>query len=82
MSTDLRVEDITDFQWSKIRELREKLGAKLLEETPLFDDNFSMLRWLIGWDYKIGKEFFKYMLQCFYYRIYSTNPPYFLTHKK
>ncbi|KAH7713095.1 Protein CGR-1, partial [Aphelenchoides avenae] len=43
---------ITDHQRSKICELRERLGKDLLKQTPLFDDDFSLLRWLMGWDYK------------------------------
>lgn len=50
----LREEDISDYQREKIAELRQKLGEKLLTETPIFNDDFSLLRWLIGWNYKIG----------------------------
>uniref|UniRef100_A0A915CQI0 Uncharacterized protein n=1 Tax=Ditylenchus dipsaci TaxID=166011 RepID=A0A915CQI0_9BILA len=52
-SVCLKEEDITTFQHQKIKELRERLGDQLLERTPIFNDNFSLLRWLIGWNYKI-----------------------------
>lgn len=50
----LSLDDIPDFQLKKIAELREALGSKLLSKTPIFNDDFSLLRWLIGWNYKIG----------------------------
>uniref|UniRef100_A0A914LZV7 CRAL-TRIO domain-containing protein n=1 Tax=Meloidogyne incognita TaxID=6306 RepID=A0A914LZV7_MELIC len=39
--------------WSvqdRIAELRKCLGEQLLQDTPLFNDNFSLLRWLHGWN--------------------------------
>ncbi|KAI1715745.1 CRAL/TRIO domain-containing protein [Ditylenchus destructor] len=46
-------ESLTDWQREKIKELRQRLGEELLAETPIFNDQFSLLRWLMGWNYKI-----------------------------
>lgn len=51
------IDTIDNYQQEKIEELRKALGTELLEETPLFNDDFSLLRWLIGWKYNIGKAF-------------------------
>ncbi|KAI6183119.1 CRAL-TRIO domain and GOLD domain-containing protein [Aphelenchoides bicaudatus] len=40
---------------SHITELRERLGAKLLEATPLYNDDHSLLRWIHGWDAKFSE---------------------------
>lgn len=47
-------EEITEYQHKKIAELRERIGEKKLKNSPIFNDDFSMLRWLLGYDYKIG----------------------------
>jgi hypothetical protein len=49
-------ESLSQFQLDKLAELRAKLGDQLLAETPLFNDNFSLLRWLDAWDYRIGQS--------------------------
>uniref|UniRef100_A0A7E4V8Y6 CRAL-TRIO domain-containing protein n=1 Tax=Panagrellus redivivus TaxID=6233 RepID=A0A7E4V8Y6_PANRE len=36
----------------KLQELRDALGRDLLEEAWFFADDFSLLRWLYGWDFK------------------------------
>ncbi|KAK5966447.1 hypothetical protein GCK32_008531 [Trichostrongylus colubriformis] len=46
------VEEITGYQKEKIAELREK-AAKHLAKYPDYDTDFSLLRWLMGWDYDI-----------------------------
>uniref|UniRef100_A0A914PQA9 CRAL-TRIO domain-containing protein n=1 Tax=Panagrolaimus davidi TaxID=227884 RepID=A0A914PQA9_9BILA len=38
---------------SKINELREALGTELIEKAWFFNDDFSMLRWLYGYDFNI-----------------------------
>uniref|UniRef100_A0A914DU11 CRAL-TRIO domain-containing protein n=1 Tax=Acrobeloides nanus TaxID=290746 RepID=A0A914DU11_9BILA len=48
-------ESIDANQRAKIEELKKALGKELLEETPLFDDDFSLLRWLLGWNYNIDE---------------------------
>jgi hypothetical protein len=39
----------------RLDELRKCLGEQLLKDTPLFDDNFSLLRWLHGWNNRIDE---------------------------
>lgn len=39
----------------RIAALRERLGPELLERTPLLNDDFSLERWMDGWDDKLGK---------------------------
>lgn len=39
---------------TQIDKLRKALGPELLEEAWFFNDDFSLLRWLYGWDFKIG----------------------------
>lgn len=46
--------EITEFQYEKIAELRKRIGEESLKRASIFDDDFSMLRWLLGYDYKIG----------------------------
>lgn len=48
---------IDEFQRNKINELRQAIGNKLMEETSIFDDDFSLLRWLHFNDYKISRLF-------------------------
>lgn len=43
---------------TQIEKLRNALGSELLEEAWFFNDDFSLLRWLYGWDFKIGLFFF------------------------
>uniref|UniRef100_A0A183BU99 CRAL-TRIO domain-containing protein n=1 Tax=Globodera pallida TaxID=36090 RepID=A0A183BU99_GLOPA len=40
-------------QMEKVAELRKTLGEELLQETALFSDNYSLIRWLTGWNNKI-----------------------------
>lgn len=47
--------EITDYQYSKLAELRKALGNEILLSAPIYNDEFSLLRWLIGHDYKISK---------------------------
>lgn len=44
----------------QIDKLRTALGPELLEEAWFFNDDFSLLRWLYGWDFKIGLFFFSF----------------------
>ena len=44
-----RASCLADDEAAKVAELRERLGTELLAATPLFDDDFSMLRWCEGW---------------------------------
>lgn len=46
---------IDEFNRNKINELRQAIGQDLLEESVIFNDDYSMLRWLLFHDYKIGK---------------------------
>ena len=39
---------------AQIDELREALGDELIKKAWFFDDDFSLLRWLYGYDFKIG----------------------------
>ncbi|EYB86150.1 hypothetical protein Y032_0285g1369 [Ancylostoma ceylanicum] len=48
----LSKDDLTPHQKSKISELREK-ASKHLAKYPDYDTDFSLLRWLMGWDYDI-----------------------------
>lgn len=57
------IESVDGFQQEKIQELRKALGEQLLEETPLFNDDFSLLRWLIGWKYSIGNKNIKILVR-------------------
>ncbi|KHJ98004.1 hypothetical protein OESDEN_02013 [Oesophagostomum dentatum] len=45
--------EITSQQKAKIAELRGK-AAKHLAKYPDYDTDFSLLRWLMGWDYDVG----------------------------
>lgn len=45
---------LSEYERQKITELRNELGEELLKETPLYDDPFSLLRWLQGWNFKFG----------------------------
>ncbi|KIH64375.1 hypothetical protein ANCDUO_05314 [Ancylostoma duodenale] len=54
----LSKDELTPHQKSKIAELREK-ASKHLAKYPDYDTDFSLLRWLMGWDYDIG-EFMEY----------------------
>uniref|UniRef100_A0A915DBS5 CRAL-TRIO domain-containing protein n=1 Tax=Ditylenchus dipsaci TaxID=166011 RepID=A0A915DBS5_9BILA len=45
-------QSLTSFELEKIEKLRQALGEKLLAETPIFNDDLSLHRWLVGWDYK------------------------------
>lgn len=47
--------DLTPHQKAKIAELREK-ASKHLAKYPDYDTDFSLLRWLMGWDYDIGES--------------------------
>jgi hypothetical protein len=49
--------DLSPFQVEKVAELRRELGDQLLTKTPLFNDDYSLVRWLNGWNYKIGAVF-------------------------
>jgi hypothetical protein len=40
---------------TQIEKLRNALGPELLEEAWFFNDDFSLLRWLYGWDFKIAE---------------------------
>lgn len=55
----ISIDSIDDFHYEKIEILKERLGKGILEETPLFSDDFSLLRWLVGWNYNIGIIFIK-----------------------
>jgi len=44
---------LTGFHRAKIAELRDALGEKLLSRTPIYNDTFSLLRWLVGWNYRV-----------------------------
>ena len=46
-----------DFRSEKVAELRSKLGDELLQKTPLHNDENSLLRWLIAWNWNIGESF-------------------------
>jgi len=46
-------DDITPEEHAKIAELRKAIGPELLKIAPFFDNDFSLLRWLYGWDFKI-----------------------------
>ncbi|KAL6738500.1 hypothetical protein Aduo_012042 [Ancylostoma duodenale] len=48
----LSKDELTPHQKSKIAELREK-ASKHLAKYPDYDTDFSLLRWLMGWDYDI-----------------------------
>ncbi|EPB72735.1 CRAL/TRIO domain protein [Ancylostoma ceylanicum] len=54
----LSKDDLTPHQKSKISELREK-ASKHLAKYPDYDTDFSLLRWLMGWDYDIEKTSLK-----------------------
>ncbi|KAK6020558.1 hypothetical protein OSTOST_13786, partial [Ostertagia ostertagi] len=45
-------DEVTAYQKTKIAELREK-AATHLAKYPDYDTDFSLLRWLMGWDYDI-----------------------------
>ena len=47
----------SDFRLEKVDELRSKLGDELLQKTPLHNDENSLLRWLIAWNWNIGESF-------------------------
>ncbi|KAE9550578.1 hypothetical protein FO519_006205 [Halicephalobus sp. NKZ332] len=46
-------EDITQEEHAKIAELRKAIGPEILKMVPFFDNDFGLLRWLYGWDFKI-----------------------------
>lgn len=46
---------ISEYHKGKIEELKDALGQECLDDSPMFNDDFSLLRWLMGWDYKIGE---------------------------
>ncbi|CAI2357026.1 unnamed protein product [Caenorhabditis sp. 36 PRJEB53466] len=46
------ISELTPFQKDKIAELRSKT-KDILATYPEYDTDFSLLRWLMGWDYKI-----------------------------
>ncbi|VDL69924.1 unnamed protein product [Nippostrongylus brasiliensis] len=48
----MSAKEITPYQKSKIAELRQK-AAEHLTMYPDYDTDFSLLRWLMGWDYDI-----------------------------
>ncbi|CAI5454629.1 unnamed protein product [Caenorhabditis angaria] len=48
----LHISELTSYQKDKIEELRSK-SADILSLYPEYDTDFSLLRWLMGWDYKI-----------------------------
>jgi hypothetical protein len=49
---------IDAFYRNKINELRQAIGEELLKETSIFDDDYSLLRWLLQFSNdKIGKFF-------------------------
>ncbi|VDO41585.1 unnamed protein product [Haemonchus placei] len=45
-------DEVTPYQKQKIAELRQK-AAKHLAKYPDYDTDFSLLRWLMGWDYDV-----------------------------
>ena len=48
----------------KDKELIEQLRVAIADElklVPAYDDDVSLLRWLIGWDRKIGQYFLGYL---------------------
>nr|CDJ88378.1 Cellular retinaldehyde-binding triple function domain containing protein [Haemonchus contortus] len=45
-------DEVTAYQKQKIAELRQK-AAKHLAKYPDYDTDFSLLRWLMGWDYDV-----------------------------
>lgn len=48
--------EITESDRKLLDELRKRIH-KELELVKEYDDDFSLMRWLIGWDRKIGKTF-------------------------
>lgn len=48
------VAQLTPYHREKIAELRQR-AAEDLATYPEYDTDFSLLRWLMGWDYDIGK---------------------------
>ncbi|ETN68596.1 hypothetical protein RB195_002597 [Necator americanus] len=48
----LCIDEVTPYQKAKIAELREKT-SRHLARYPDYDTDFSLLRWLMGWDYNI-----------------------------
>ncbi len=49
----MRSDEITSYQREKIEELRSRIADELVE-TPEYGDDFSLMRWLLGWDFDIG----------------------------
>uniref|UniRef100_A0A7E4W0I1 CRAL-TRIO domain-containing protein n=1 Tax=Panagrellus redivivus TaxID=6233 RepID=A0A7E4W0I1_PANRE len=47
--------DITAELAEKIDDLKKALGEELLKEAWFYADDFSLLRWLYGWDFKIAE---------------------------
>ncbi|VDK61487.1 unnamed protein product [Cylicostephanus goldi] len=45
-------EELTTYQKDKIAELRDR-ASEHLAKYPDYDTDFSLLRWLMGWDYDI-----------------------------
>ncbi len=45
--------DIPEWQMSLVNELRSQV-ADDLKDIPSHSDTFSLIRWLLGWDNKIG----------------------------
>uniref|UniRef100_A0A1I7S289 CRAL-TRIO domain-containing protein n=1 Tax=Bursaphelenchus xylophilus TaxID=6326 RepID=A0A1I7S289_BURXY len=50
ISADLTVSEI-----EKIKNLKTEIGKELLEKTPLMNDEFSLHRWICGWDNKVAE---------------------------
>ena len=62
---------LSDKEKQSIEELRSRLSDEL-KEGPSYSDDYSLLRWLIGWDYNIGLSFlilneFSLFMQFIYY---------------
>ncbi|CAJ0959902.1 unnamed protein product, partial [Mesorhabditis belari] len=49
---EMRPEDITDTDRALIEQLRQRIKHEL-ELVPAYDDDLSLLRWIVGWDRKI-----------------------------
>lgn len=57
LSHYINANEITSFQKKCIDEIRVKL-KDTLKLYPDYDTDFSILRWIMGYDYDISKSFF------------------------
>lgn len=53
-------ESLSAHQLKSIEALRQRLGDTLLQQTPIFNDTFSLLRWLHGGNYKVEEVAVKF----------------------